>query len=52
VGIAERVRLLGGACNISSTPGHGTTLSVALARWGPMASRPVDEAGGVDSTPR
>jgi len=29
-GMAERARLLGSSCNISSIPGHGTTITIAL----------------------
>jgi signal transduction histidine kinase len=35
VGICERVRLLGGAFQLKSAPGRGTTVSVALDRWAP-----------------
>ena len=31
-GINERVRILGGSCHISSTPGQGTTISITLER--------------------
>jgi hypothetical protein len=33
VGMAERVRLLGGVFDIDSAPGAGTTISVSLPRW-------------------
>ncbi|MGH3001881.1 MAG: sensor histidine kinase [Gaiellaceae bacterium] len=35
VGIAERVRLLGGVLTVSSTPGDGTTVGIVLPRWAP-----------------
>jgi len=35
VGICERVKLLGGVFHITSSPGSGTTLKVALAHWAP-----------------
>jgi signal transduction histidine kinase len=38
VGIVERIRLLGGTVRISSAPGKGTKLTVALAHWTPMPS--------------
>lgn len=37
VGIAERVRLLGGAFEVSSSPGGGTVLRLALPHWAPAA---------------
>ena len=33
VGVHERVRLLGGTCDVKSRPGGPTTVSVWLARW-------------------
>jgi signal transduction histidine kinase len=39
-GIHERVRLLGGACELDSRPGGPTTISVALPRWQPLAGTP------------
>jgi signal transduction histidine kinase len=35
VGVSERVRLLGGTCEIRSAPGGPTTVSVILPRWRP-----------------
>ena len=40
VGMAERVRLLGGVFDLDSAPGAGTTISVTLPRWTPVSSRP------------
>jgi len=37
-GISERVRLLGGAVEIETTPGAGTTVRAALPRWKPSTS--------------
>lgn len=37
VGVTERVRLLGGRCEIESALGGPTTVSVALPRWRPQA---------------
>ena len=34
-GIYERVRLLGGTCEIDSRPGGPTTVAIALPRWDP-----------------
>jgi signal transduction histidine kinase len=39
-GMLERVRLLGGVCDIISAPGHGTTVSLTIARW---VAQPVAE---------
>jgi signal transduction histidine kinase len=36
VGICERVKLLGGVFHITSSPGNGTTLKLALAHWAPI----------------
>jgi signal transduction histidine kinase len=33
VGVSERARLLGGSCDVRSTPGGPTTVSVTLTRW-------------------
>jgi signal transduction histidine kinase len=33
VGVHERVRLLGGTCDVASRPGGPTTVSVCLSRW-------------------
>lgn len=38
VGIAERVKLLGGVFHITSVPGNGTTLELALAHWAPVGA--------------
>jgi signal transduction histidine kinase len=37
IGIAERIRLLGGLFRVSSVPGSGTTLAMSLAPWSPIA---------------
>jgi signal transduction histidine kinase len=37
-GIHERVRLLGGACQIDSCPGGPTVISITLPRWQPLVS--------------
>jgi signal transduction histidine kinase len=42
IGIAERIRLLGGLFRISSMPGCGTTLALSLAPWSPIAP-PADQ---------
>jgi signal transduction histidine kinase len=36
VGVSERVRLLGGSCELRSAPGGPTTISVGLPRWRPQ----------------
>jgi signal transduction histidine kinase len=36
VGVGERVRLLGGRCEVRSKPGGPTTISVTLPRWRPQ----------------
>jgi signal transduction histidine kinase len=41
VGMAERVRLLGGTFDLESSPGAGTTIAVTLPRW-----KPLDEGSG------
>jgi signal transduction histidine kinase len=38
VGIAERVRMLGGTFEVESTPGGPTTLKFTLPRWEPLVS--------------
>ena len=42
VGMAERVRLLGGLFRLTSAPGRGTTVRVVLSRWAPPADDRVD----------
>lgn len=37
-GMVERVRLLGGVCDITSRPGAGTHVSLTIARWVPPAA--------------
>ncbi len=37
VGIAERVRMVGGTFEVESTPGGPTTLKLALPRWEPLS---------------
>jgi signal transduction histidine kinase len=37
VGIAERVRLLGGSLTVHSVPGSGTRVKIALPAWSPLA---------------
>jgi signal transduction histidine kinase len=32
IGIAERVRMIGGTYSINSTPGHGTTIAIRIGR--------------------
>jgi signal transduction histidine kinase len=36
-GISERVRLLGGAVEIETSPGHGTTVRATLPQWRPSS---------------
>jgi signal transduction histidine kinase len=38
-GISERIRLLGGALKLTSAPGQGTRVEVALAPWSPPAAQ-------------
>lgn len=40
LGMTERVRLLGGTCDISSSPDQGTTIALTVARWIPHAGEP------------
>lgn len=49
IGIAERIRLLGGVFNISSAPGQGTTLRLSLAHWAPPGPSAAEDAAA--STP-
>src|SRR5207302_9792051 len=42
IAINERVRLLGGQCQIDSRPGGPTVVSVALERWTPLQAAPRD----------
>lgn len=44
VGMIERVRLLGGRCDIVSRPGEGTTVALVLSRWTPGAAQAPDVA--------
>ena len=43
VGVSERVRLLGGRCEIRSAPGGPTTISVVLPRWRPPVAESAPE---------
>jgi signal transduction histidine kinase len=36
VGIAERVRLLGGVLTVHSRPGSGTSVKIVLPAWSPL----------------
>jgi signal transduction histidine kinase len=38
VGIAERVRLLGGVLTVQSRPGAGTTVKIVLPAWSPLGA--------------
>jgi signal transduction histidine kinase len=46
VGMAERVRMLGGTFDIQSAPYRGTVIAVALPHWQPLAG---DEEAGMRS---
>jgi signal transduction histidine kinase len=48
IGMSERVRLLGGAFSISSSPGNGTDVCVTLPNWQPVggARAEVDTVSG------
>jgi signal transduction histidine kinase len=39
VGMAERVRLLGGRLEVDSRPGGPTVVSAVIPRWEPIAAR-------------
>ncbi|HET6657048.1 MAG TPA: ATP-binding protein [Gaiellaceae bacterium] len=43
VGMSERIRLLGGAFDVQSSPGGPTTVSVALPEWHPLRGSPAAE---------
>jgi signal transduction histidine kinase len=49
VAMHERVRLLGGQCQIDSQPGGPTVISVALERWEPLVREA--QAGAPARTP-
>jgi signal transduction histidine kinase len=40
VGMAERVRLLGGSFNLDSAPGGPTTVTALVPRWRPGSAQP------------
>lgn len=40
VGMAERVRLLGGGLDVESRPGGPTTVAATIPRWEPLGARP------------
>jgi signal transduction histidine kinase len=44
VGVHERTRLLGGACEVTSKPGGPTTVAIVLTRW---HGSPLGETAGV-----
>ena len=45
VGVHERVRLLGGTCDVTSRPGGPTAISVVLSRWDPQTLAATGEGG-------
>lgn len=47
LGMLERVRLLGGFCDVVSRPGEGTSVSLTVARWTPeMAALAAKQSAG------
>ena len=45
VGVHERVRLLGGTCEVTSRPDGPTEVSVVLSHWHPQSASATGEAG-------